>query len=72
MDIVVIIGVIALCVFFASLVGYWTMTSRIIKEQEMDIKRLQRENDRLLKALHGRQNRRMTIDFPNSKAGGVK
>ena len=55
MSTIVVLGILAFGCLLIGMIGYSTMTDKVIKDQEREISRLRRDNKRLEAALAGRQ-----------------
>ena len=55
MSTIVVLGILAFGCLLIGMIGYSTMTDKVIKDQEREISRLRRDNKRLEAALAGKQ-----------------
>ena len=68
MDNFMLIAILFFLLFAGCLLGYWRITGAIIKDQEEEIERLKRENNKLKTALKSKGQRQIYISSSQSGA----
>lgn len=72
MDNFMLIAILFFLLFAGCLLGYWRITGAIIKDQEEEIKRLKRENEKLKSALKRRRLPRQSLIISSAQSNGFK